>query len=418
MNKYLLIILSLILFKTSIAQALITGQVKSSETNLGIAYVSVMLNGSNRGTATDENGFFSFEIPDYSSDNFFTFRILGYKTVEVNLVQLMKNDIIYLEIEEQEIAEMKVHPINPFLLLRSAIVKIPSNYYSTPIGQEIFYRQLLYTNEDLSVIEEGHYHLLNNFQQEKIPKRVTVKKSRAYHDYSAYENLGNLVTKNLISDSVNIAEVAEEILNFNPNLKTLTDSKDGVFSSTALKFYDFSYGGMSIKNNHVMYIIHFDQKEGVKKTLYKGSIFIDTASLAIVEFEAGLSPEGLDFQKVLPLKMRILAKIAGYSINIQEISIQAKYEVYNEFWVIDKGEFQLKGTIAKKKVAPIQGVLHLSYDVLNNYPKNQYYNLSSKYRVIPSNIEDFENSYFWGNLNVIPLPTKAAYILEQKLTKP
>ena len=178
------------------------------------------------------------------------------------------------------------------------------------------------------------------------------------------------------------------------------------------------YGGMSIKNNHVMYIIHFDQKEGLKKTLYKGSIYIDTASLAIVEFEAGLSPEGLDFQKVLPLKLRLLAKIAGYKINIQDIFIQAKYELYDGFWVIDNGGFQLKGSIAKKKDAPIFGELNLSFNVLNNFPKTQYYNVASKYNTIPSDLSQFKDSYFWGNLSIIPLPSRAAAYLEQKITQP
>jgi hypothetical protein len=46
-----------------------------------------------------------------------------------------------------------------------------------------------------------------------------------------------------------------------------------------------------------VYEIGFDQKDNVQKALFKGRIFIETRTLAIVRVEYGASPKGIDFDK-------------------------------------------------------------------------------------------------------------------------
>lgn len=416
MYKHLLIIFSLILAISVQAQALIGGQVKDATTLEAIQYVSIRLDNTLQGASSDEDGRFIIEIPNYDASNSFTFQLVGYRSKTIGLVELMKNDVVLLELNEQEIDEVVVQPRNAYEIVQEALNKIPDNYYANPIGQEVFYRQSLVTNEELSILEEGKYHILNNFHRRKIPRNVVVKKARAFIDMTPYEQLGKMVAKNLIADSIYVEETAQSILAFNPDLNSLKDDKQGIFGDNAFKNYDFNYMGMAVKGGHTMYMISFDQKEDVKKTLYKGVMFIDTASMAIREVDASLSPQGIDIQKFLPLKMRMLAKLTGFSIYIEDVSFNARYEESDGFWIIDEAGFDLKGKVSRRKGDVLNGTLHLDYIVLRNFPKTEFYNVASSYNVLPSSLEEFKNQNFWQGNSYIPMDGKVGNALERMLT--
>ena len=417
MKRYLLIILSLIAIQSIQAQALIRGQVKNAETLEPIQFANVVLSSTLKGTTTDENGIFTLGIPNYSADNKFTFHIVGYKSLEVGLVKLMKDDVVFLEIDEQNIDEVTINPINAYAIVQKAIERIPENYYSPPIAQEVYYRQVLETNDELSILEEGNFNIINTFNRTKMPKSVTVKKARGYVDMSAYAELGKMVAKNIDDDSIYVALTAESLLGFNPDMQALRSDNDGIFGDNSLKFYNYKFVGMSIKNDRMLYMIKFDQKEGKKKTLYQGTMYVDTGSYAVVEIEANLSPLGIDFQKLLPLKIRLLAKIAGYTINIQDVAFQAKYTQYNGYWVIDHGGFQVKGSVAKRKGVTLNGNLKLDYFVHRNYPKGEFFNVRTKYEVIESDLAPFKEVYFFEDQGLPLLSDKVRNKVNQKLNK-
>ena len=330
----------------------------------------------------------------------------------------MKDEVVYLELDEQEIDEVTINPVNAYAILQEVIQKIPDNYYSPPIAQEVYYRQVLETNNELSILEEGHYNIVNTFDRSKLLRSVSVKKARGFVDMSSYASLGKMVAKNINEKKILEGETAEGLLEFNPDMKALRNDKDGIFGDNSLKYYDYKFVGFSIKNGNTLYMIRFDQKEGFKKTLYQGMMYIDTATMAVVEIEANLSPIGIDFQKLLPLKIRMLAKIAGYNIKINDIAFTARYEQYNGFWLIKQGGFQLKGSVAKRKGESLNGNLKLDYYVHRNYPKGEYYNIRSPYERIPSDLSKFEEQYFWEDQVLPNLPDRVNNKIKEGLSKP
>lgn len=415
MKRYILIFFSLIGLQYLNAQSLISGVVKDAETKEPIQYVSVLLNTTFRGTSTNELGEFTLEIPNYSADNVFTFKIVGYKSREIDLVKFMQMDVIYLQVDEQNIEEVLVTPMDAYQLLQRAINKIPANYYSPPFAQDVFYRQHYYINNELKGLEESRYHLINTFQRPRLPRSVSVQKARGFSDLSDLDELGKFVAKNVEDDSIFVMETAEGFLNFNPDLEKLREANTSVFSVQANKYYKFDYVGMVIKNGQVMHQIAFDQKGGLKKTLYKGSMLIDTVSLAIVEFEASLSPSGIDFQKMIPLKYRLLAKVAGYSMNISALSFKVNYSKYENFWIVDGGSFNISGSVSKKKGVNVAGNMKVEYKVLRNFSKSDFYSKKSEYDRIISDIEPFRDQYFWGAHAIPPLNAQVEQSLERLL---
>lgn len=417
MNRYLLIIAAILLSVQLHAQALIGGQVKDAKTGEGIAYVSVRLAGTFIGASTDQEGFFTINIPSYDSDYIFSFHLVGYTSTEMSLVQLMKEEVVYMEVNEQEIGEVLVQPQNALLILEAAKAKIPDNYYSEPMGQHVFYNQTLLTNGELSIVEEGRYHILNTFHRQKLAgNNVVVKKARGFVDMSAYDVLGKLVANSLQTERIKIAESAEIVLEFNPDLTALEADKQGVFGENAYKNYDFNYIGLAIKEGVVLHMIEYKQKEDVKKTLFDGMLWIDTSSLAIVEIEAKMSMRGVEVQKFLPLKYRLLAKLAGFKIYIENVAFTAKYKQSGDYWVIDEGTFNMIGEVSRRKSEVLRGDLNLHYVVLNNFDKQEFYNLASEYHAIPSSLKEFEDENFWEGNNYIPLGKEVEEALNRRLT--
>lgn len=404
MAKYKLIFISFLLINFVQAQALIKGVVRDANTKENLEFVSVILNDSYKGTSTNAKGEFTLEIPDYSSSRSFSFQRVGYYSKTISMIDFMRSDTIYLEIDEQFLSEVVVRPKDAFELLQEVVKRIPDNYYSQPVAQDVFYRQSVFLNEQLRGLEESRYHLINTFQRPKLPRSVTVQKARGFSNLKELKDLGKLVASNLDEDSLYVLESAEGLFAFNPNLEQLIKDKTGVFNPNAQKYYDFDYVGMVIRGGNVMHHIIFDQREGLKKTLYQGSMYIDTVSLAIVEFEAKLSPSGIDYQKLIPLKFRMLAKLAGYTVQVYNLAFSVKYEQYENYWVVAGGNFNLGGSIAKRKEQTVNGVLKVDYTVLRNFPKTEFYSRSSNYDVIPSSLDDFKDKYYWGDQNIPYLP--------------
>ncbi|MCB9227314.1 MAG: carboxypeptidase-like regulatory domain-containing protein [Chitinophagales bacterium] len=415
MKNVLLIFCLLSSISTAFAQALIGGTVLNEENKQPVPFASVILNGTFNGTTTDKDGKFLLEIPNYNQDNKFTFKIIGYEEKTISLVELMRSDVIYLKVKEEQLNEVVVTPINAYKLINEAADKIPENHYSVPIGQEVFYRQTLTTNNELSIVEEGHYDILNTFNRKALPRNATIKKARGFIDLTPYRDLGKIVSKNIEDDSLDIEQSSQIVLGFNPDLEDLRSDKNSVLGKNNDKNYVFNYAGMAIKNGVVMHIITFDQAEGIKKTLFKGTVYIDTASLAIVEIDVHLSPEGIDFQKLIPLRFRLLMKLGGYTVSVKALSFSAKYVKYGDFWVINEGGFNGAGNISRRDKVSLNGNLINNFKVLRNYDRAQFYRKNSDYNTIPSKIEDFSNKYFWGGTETLKMDGNIESLLNKKM---
>ena len=77
--------------------------------------------------------------------------------------------------------------------------------------------------------------------------------------------------------------------------RDLAKNKIDFLDKANFYLYDYSFAGVQEYNGRQVYKIEFDQKDKVKKPLYKGELYIDVQSLAFIHFEYGLSPKGLKF---------------------------------------------------------------------------------------------------------------------------
>ncbi|MGB1248437.1 MAG: carboxypeptidase-like regulatory domain-containing protein, partial [Chitinophagales bacterium] len=377
------------------SQQSINGTILNAETDEVIPYASVMILNTFKGTSTDENGQFFLEEYDLKGNEKMIVQRLGFYTDTLTVQQVWNRKEIRLTPNEQNIDEVVIYPIDAFDLLQEALLQIPSNYYSPPVTQTAFYTQKVEGNNELLNHEEAYFQGVNFFHNEQDKLYVDVRKARGMLDMEMVKDLGKLVANSVDDDSLYIAENCGGLFSFTPDLDVLTEDVKGFFGEKGEKRYDYEYNGVVEMDGLIVHHVTFDQEDDLKKTLFRGSIYIDTASLAFVDVSVELSPQGVDFQKLIPLRFRMLAKLLGFSFEIYDVSVQVHYVQYNGFWIIDKGRSYLNGKISKRNGVAIAGYFEREYDVLKNESQSLYRNLSNKYDVIAPNSDDFENPDFW-----------------------
>ncbi len=85
------------------------------------------------------------------------------------------------------------------------------------------------------------------------------------------------------------------------------------------------------------YEITFDQREGLKRSLYRGKLFIDTEELAFLEIDYALSPAGLPYNVYGDGAMRALLAVLNIQIEMRGDAAKVEYQKVGDRWVLSRG---------------------------------------------------------------------------------
>ncbi len=412
MKPYLLFLM-LLAHVFIFSQNKITAKLVNENTNEPIEFASILNLSTFEGTITDTLGI--FELVYENENQRLMIQSLGYVTDTFSIKEILESKTIFLKVNNFEISEIVVYPKNAFEIMRKAVAKIPENYYSKTIAQNVFYRQEIIANNEILSLEEANFDALVKFKN-KNTNLITVKKSRAIIDLDTLKSLGKMVEKQLEGfDSINIRENASQFfaMNFMLSDEIGEDSKE-LFGVKGYKNYDYNYNGMVEKDGYYAYHITFDQVDNVKKSLFKGHFYIDTASLAFIDIHLFLSPKGLAYQKVIPKSVMFIINILGYKVYIKGMDFNVHYKKLDGKWVMQKGDSKFAAKVSKKNGGSFDGYMKIVFDVNKFYLKEGFYNKRNKYDKIPSNKVDFHDSSFWGNLDYLPLSRYEQRLIDVK----
>ena len=165
--------------------------------------------------------------------------------------------------------------------------------------------------------------------------------------------------------------------------------------------YKFQTVNVVSYNERTAHVIEFEQKEHIKTVLYKGKIYIETQTMAIIgaEFEENFK-SGMSNTKKFVFKnsrhVKIKPTLAKYRVS---------YKKYNNRYILNHVRGDLKFKIKKR------GELFASnYDTFfemaicdvdsSNIEKFNRKNISKLHNVFIDNNYEYDES-FWGNYNYI-----------------
>ena len=308
----------------------VTGIVLDSRTKSTLPFVSVYLSGSKYcGTVSNETGEFILKIPKNTKADSLKISFLGYRTTSISLRDLNSDkNLNKIELQESSIIlnEVIAKPINAEELIETAIQKIPENYDIKPIMMNGFYREIQQISPlDFKTKEftDDHYENEAIFDIYRSPYRdkSTKEADDDYIKLIAWRKKGE-VKDSLFKEALgNLKGTGpNNILNSDP----LKDIKSSFLWKKNREDYIFVLKDITTYDNNRVYVIEFDQADYADEQLYKGTIYIDMASMAFVEIDYMLSPKGAKYNS--------LHKTMFIGLKLNQESEKIVYKKYNDKW--------------------------------------------------------------------------------------
>ena len=246
-----------------------------------MSFGQISLQHTGIGTTTNEDGIFRLDIPSANLGDTLLFYYMGYETRRVPVKACLGTSIvIYLKPVMLQLSEVEVLGLTPQEVIRRAVMAIPANYGKDSLLLTAFIRSqksvgkklVEYTEAIINDLKTGYY-LYKAGNAEKKHKQSNLPfllKGRVTSDTSLVNALGD-AGKNVGCLSCNFSN---DFVEFYHN--TILDEK-------LFRFYDFSMEELTQPEGGKIYHIHYAQRKDVKEKLWKGELFIDAASFAVMK---------------------------------------------------------------------------------------------------------------------------------------
>lgn len=315
---FLFLILSSSIFSQS-ANFTINGKVLDNN-NHPLPYASIGITAKRIGTVTNKAGEFSIKLPHGCDNDTLLISFLGYQSRKLNIPAINKSEVLTIILMEEPMVlqEVIVKPIDPVQLILTAISNIPKNYYSHPHITNGFYRIDTKKGDEHIMLSEAVFDIYNYGYNSDKKSRFRLNKMRSIQDEQASQGLDlGLKPKNIFEFDI-VKHIAESDL----------------FSKNGIKNHWFKLKRIINYNGIEAYEILFDQKDGIKKSLFKGKLYIDVNDLAFISIEITRSPKGIAYAQYGDAGTRALMKLVGIDIDIKRDDIRAKYSKFGDKWML------------------------------------------------------------------------------------
>ncbi len=365
----------------------LSGRVLDRITGEPLVYGTVSVSDYPLGTVTNSNGEFKLTLPDSLLGTHIKFSHLGYltRTIETSILS-GQHLTFWMDQTVIPLQEIVVRAIDANKTLREMLSARSANYSKEPAYLTTFYREgvehkssTTLSEAVLKIYKTGINHNTNS-EQVKVLKMRRLSNS---------DEKDTLVTR--IKSSINSSLLLDLVKN----------PPDFLMPAGNESLYDYSHTDITVIDERRVYVISFEQKEGITAPLYRGKLYIDALNFALVEARFEINPE---FVKMTKDEI-IIKKSKNIEITPESISYIVSYKPYMGVYYLNhvRGDLRFK---VKRKRRMFSSSLHAWFEMVNcnteisdvnPFPRNE--RLST--RDIFSEKTYFYDKDFWGNFNVI-----------------
>lgn len=307
MQPFIRFILFSLLFPaaSSMAQQPLTirGQVVNARSGEPLPGSSVSIPALGLHTLTNDQGLFVLKLPSQQAADCFVVSHVGYGTRRFRIDRDATGRYPLTE-QSLSLPAFQVNSISPRSLIEKAVQHIPANYLSKPHVLHGFYRLTSRKDGDYFHLSEAAFdcwHPDGSGRQRKL----RLLKARMEKDVTPFNGSDNII---IGMQPGNILE-----FDFPANI-----SEHPVLGRKGLTEHQFSFAGTTTVQGRPAWKINFDQRSDLRKSRYKGAVYIDTTSNAFVLLESYLSPKGIRYWEVASAGQRALMQL----LNIHEKMLQ------------------------------------------------------------------------------------------------
>lgn len=301
---------------SNIDRAFIKGRVVDQRSGKPLPYATIALLETSLGSITNQMGEFSFKIPLDLPDPMVIVSFMGYRSIVLPVTYPVEEELeIGMEKELVPLQEVIIRYTDPVKLLQEAIKRIPGNYLDDHSTMSAFYRESIKRNDHCMVYSEAVLDVA------KVPyssltsnDHVSIVKQRKISDVTA-EDTVLIKLRSGISTSMSLDVI-----------KNRPDFLEDDFPNR----YNLDFTDMMTYGDRLVYVISFEQKKEIHDLLFKGQIYLDQETMAVLAADFEFNPDLLHKEPGLFIvsrspKIRIRPVMAKYHVDYR--SVQNRYSV-------------------------------------------------------------------------------------------
>jgi hypothetical protein len=376
--------------KSGLPVSYIRGVVLDKRSNKPLPYANIYVVNKSIGTVSNTSGVFALNLTDISAEDTIGVSYIGYRLFRIPLYDVDTNQLtIKLSTNQVQINEIVVKPYDPIYIITKSLEKIPQNYELEASVLTAFFRESTKQNDDNISLSEAVIKIYKESYSSSRPDQVKIFKGRTGNNITNHNNFDFVVQGGLYN-----------------NLQ-LDIVKNGItfLDKDYFHLYDYSIEKVIYHQERPAFVISFDQREGVGYPCYKGNLYIDVESFAVIGATFELSQEGIDYAtglyvKKSPRKLKVKPVSAQY---------QVYYRQYNNRWNLSNVRSDISIRVKHKKDKS-QDKLNYIFESISefvvtgkdssNIARFKFNETSRPRDILVQQIKETDEA-FWGDENII-----------------
>ena len=366
-----------------------SGEVKEESSNKPLVFATLTVEGTNISTITNTEGNFLLKVPKEYTDKNVVVSFLGYKTKKVPIANLEpeKNEIS-LEVSVTLLSEININaPKDALVLVKETLRNRNDNYFEDPTLMTAFYRETIKRRRRNVSLAEAVVNVYKTPYSSARDDVVELYKARKSTDYSRLDT----VALKLQGGPYNTLYV------------DMMKYPEYIFSEEALSNYKFTFDRSTRTNDRLIYVIKFDQYEGIIEPLYHGELFIDVENKILTS--ATFSLNITDRKKAAQLFVR--KKPARVDVWPTEVSYHVDYREkdgkwyygYSSVFMEFKVDWEDKWFNSVYSMTAEMAITDWDKNLTGKIPR--YRERIKKSIILSDEASGFSDPNFWGEYNII-----------------
>lgn len=363
------------------------GIITDGKTKKALEYASISVSNSNISTISNLDGVFLIKVPKRLENENVIITYLGYDNRVIPLNSFTDGQM-KIDMKEgfENLPDVNLVEANPISVIKKVIERRKLNSYREPIIVKAFYRESIKKRRTYASLSEA---VVDVYQQHRGTQGdyVTLEKARKSTDY---KKIDTLVIKlqggpynNLSMDMIRNQEL--------------------FFSSDVFDIYKFTFDKMINVDNRNVYVIDFVQRKSIVEPFYKGKLYVDINSFALVKSVFSLNLTNLDKAK----KFFVRKKPSNADVIPLDTKYIVDYKETNGKWHFSYSRIELSFKINWDKKL-FNSLYHVVIEMaVTDWIDNEQ-NVTVKNRdrmrrnvILTDQTSGFSDPEFWGELNVI-----------------
>jgi len=381
-----------------------SGKVVNGNSNKVLEAVSLNVNETNINTFTNSEGEFSLKVPSKFLDSKVIVSTLGFNTRVIPLSELTENENrikLYASVTELSAVSVSAYK-NASELVKKVFKAKNGNMQDESVYMTAFYRETIKRRNRNVSLTEAIVNILKEPNTSTQQDAIQLGKARKSTDYR------RLDTVSVKLQGGPFSTIYLDVMKY----------PEYIFTDETIPNYKYYFGAPTTINSRNVYVVNFSPKYSNLNINYKGKLYIDVESLALVSANYSLDLSNTKKSKNLLVRKKP-SNVVVYPL---EAIYKVDYKAKGGKWYYSYSNLSLKFKVNKKRdifnkvytLASEMAVTDWEINTAEKRIKNK-----DKLRptvIITDAISGFSDPNFWGEYNLIE-PDKSIETAIDKIRK-